>query len=113
MTAAELAAPAAYAWPLSVRPGQPVAIHAAGPPTAAQVIVARIGARREVVWREEVTLAPHVMPDRAAAHGCGWPVAVSVPVAPEWHSGYYEVTVRTDAGRVAHEAVCFFVVRAL
>ena len=50
-----LAEPAAYAWPQSVVPGESVGIHAAGPATGARVTVARIGARREVVWRANAT----------------------------------------------------------
>ena len=107
-----LAESAVYAWPQSVVGGDTVGIHAAGPPTAAQLTIARLGGRREVVHREAIDLQPHPVPDDAAVRGCGWPVTVEVPVDPSWPSGYYEVVVRTDASRVAHEAVGFFVVRA-
>ena len=112
MDASPLAEPAAYAWPQSVLPGETVGIHAAGPPTPALVTVARIGARREVVWTGECTLEPHMVPADAAAKGCDWPVSIDVPVGADWRSGYYEVSVATNAGRRAHEAVAFFVVRA-
>lgn len=107
-----LAEPAVYAWPQSVVGGDVVGIHAAGPPTPAQLTIARLGGRREVVHREAVDLQPHPVPDDAAVAGCGWPVTVEVAVDPSWPSGYYEVVVRTDASRVAHEAIGFFVVRA-
>src|SRR6476469_5231022 len=106
------AEPVAYAWPLSVAPGEPVALYAAGPPVQARVVVARIGAHREVVWSGSVDVEPHPVPERAAADGCGWPIALEIPTAPDWRSGYYELALVSDAGRVAHEAVAFFVVRS-
>ncbi len=112
MDPSPLAEPAAYAWPQSVLPGTSVGLHAAGPATAATVTVARMGARRDVVWTGECSLEPHVVPGDAAADGCGWPVTLEIPVGTDWRSGYYEVAVATNAGRRAHEAVAFFVVRA-
>ncbi|MGZ4711959.1 MAG: N,N-dimethylformamidase beta subunit family domain-containing protein [Acidimicrobiia bacterium] len=108
----DLAAPAAYCWPLSVTPGEPVALHASGPAVDAVVTVRRIGTRRESVWSSELRLEALEMPDGAAAHGCGWPISLEIPTERSWRSGYYEVAVATDAGRIAHEAVAFFVVRA-
>ena len=110
--AAPLSEPAVYAWPQSAVRGERVAIHAAGPRMAAQIIVARIGARREVVWRHECVLEPHDVPDGADANGCDWPATTELTIDPSWPSGYYEVVVRTDANRSTHEAVGFFVVRA-
>jgi hypothetical protein len=107
-----LAEPAVYAWPQSAVAGEAVGIHVAGPPATGRLTIARIGARREVVHREEVEVLPHPVPDDAARAGCGWPRATQVTVGAEWPSGYYEVVVRTDAARIAHEAVGFFVVRA-
>jgi hypothetical protein len=107
-----LTEPAVYAWPQSAVGGDVVQIHAAGPAATAQLTVARIGAHREVVHRDSVDLEPHPVPDGAAAHGCDWPPAARLTIDPGWPSGYYEVVVRTDAGRSAHEAVGFFVVRA-
>ena len=110
--ASPLTEPAVYAWPQSAIAGERVAIHASGPPVGAQIVVARIGAKREVVWRRECTLEPHEVPDDADAQGCRWPAAAEVVVDPEWRSGYYEVVVRTDANRSTHEAVGFFVVQS-
>ena len=112
MDPSPLAEPAAYAWPHSVLPGESVDLHAAGPAVPAVVTVARMGARRDVVWTGECTLEPHTVPGDAAANGCGWPVTLAIPVGTDWRSGYYEVSVATNAGRRAHEAVAFFVVRA-
>ena len=107
-----LSEPTVYAWPQSAVAGERIGIHAAGPAVNAHVTVARIGARREVVWRGECTLEQHAVPDRSAANGCGWPATVELAVGDDWRSGYYEVVVRTDSARSAHEAIAFFVVRA-
>jgi hypothetical protein len=107
-----LAAPALYAVPLSVLPGGAVTLHAAGPTTPARVTVARIGARRDVVWTGDVRVGPHEVPADAAARGCDWPVVAEILVDTDWPSGYYEVALATEGGRIAHEAVACFVVRA-
>src|SRR3989442_1668424 len=81
-----------YATSTSVSPGQTVDLHLAATVPLVSLEIARVGARREVVWRREGLRAePHAVPDDAAANGCGWPVAVSVPIEPTWRSGYYEV----------------------
>jgi hypothetical protein len=58
------------------------------------VEVARDGLEREVVWRATgCTAGAHEIPDGASEHGCGWPVAVEIPTAATWRSGYYAVTL--------------------
>jgi len=106
-----LTEPWVYAWPQSVAPGDTVALRAAGPPAAAEVRIARIGLRREVVWTGKVTVEPHDLPEQAAAEGCPWPDTAVVEVPSTWRSGFYEVTLRTRAG-FPHDAVGFFVVRS-
>ena len=103
--------PWVYAWPQSVVAGDHVGLRVAGPACRGRVQIARIGARREVVWNDVVDVVAHDIPDDADAAGCRWPDAVRVEVPASWRSGYYEVTVRTDVG-ARHEAVGFFVVRA-
>jgi hypothetical protein len=105
-----LSEPWIYAWPQSVQAGETVALRAAGPPCPGEVRVTRIGAKREVVWREAITIEPHDLPDDAAAHGCGWPDAATIEVPDAWRSGYYEVSLRTNAP-MQRETVGFFVVR--
>jgi hypothetical protein len=106
-----LTEPWVYAWPQSVQPGDTVALRAAGPAAAAELQIARIGLRREVVWSADVTIEPHDLVDRAAAVGCLWPDTATVEVPASWRSGYYEVSLRTRVG-VRHDTVGFFVVRA-
>lgn len=109
-----LGEPAIYAWPQSAVAGERVELFAAGPArVAAKVSVTRIGVRRETVWRGDIELEPHTLAPngRTATHGCDWPAAAELVIDPEWRSGYYEVVLRSDAGRSAHEAIGFFVVR--
>jgi len=103
--------PWVYAWPQSVEAGSSVTVHASGPATDAQLEVACVGARRDVVTRAPITLTPHDIPDDADTGGCDWPVTATVATETSWPSGYYEVVVRTDVANVTHEAVGFFVVR--
>ncbi len=107
----EPSVPWVYAWPQSVQAGDTVAIRAAGPPLPAEVRVVRIGVRPEIVWTTTVELAPHDVPDDAAAHGCPWPDAATLEIPERWRSGYYEVVLRAGP-EFRHEAVGFFVVRA-
>ena len=101
-----------YCWPQSVAPGGSVALHlssAGGRPV--EVEIARVGATREVVWRDTVPAGDHPTPLDAATNGCDWPAAASVTVGPDWRSGYHEVLLTIDVdGRLRQERA-FFVVR--
>lgn len=58
------------------------------------VEIERWGALREVVWasagHDGQLLEPPVDAD---SNGCGWPVAVEIPVDASWRSGFYLVTL--------------------
>ena len=81
--------------------------------------VARVGQERVEVWRREgVIIGEHPYPDDAYASGCGWPVAFTIDVDPGWASGFYEVSLRAEAGDSADPEIdevatseAFFVVR--
>ena len=85
------------------------------------VEIIRLGAKAERVWTSaSVTGREHPVPEDASSHGCRWPAALTLPIPPEWRSGYYQVSLRTsDSGgkfiqrntRTA-EGSCFFVLRA-
>src|SRR6202451_4496452 len=99
--------------PQSGRPGGQVGLHlssAAGRPV--RVEVARVGARREVVFSADAVAAgEHQTPPDAASKGCGWPVALALDVDPTWRSGYYEVVMEIDVGDTVRRDYAFFVVR--
>jgi hypothetical protein len=102
-----------YCWPQSVEAGQAVGLHlssaGARPVT---VEVARIGATRDIVFRDEaVPAGDHPTPLGAAQTGCGWPAAMALTVDPAWRSGYYEVTLEIDVDGKHRLDHAFFVVR--
>jgi hypothetical protein len=102
-----------YCWPQSATAGSVVGLHLSSPgarPVAVEV--ARVGAEREVVWRDPtVPAGDHPTPRGAAQEGCGWPVAVEIPVEPGWRSGYYEVQLEVEVDGNLRRNHAFFVVR--
>ena len=80
-----------YCWPQSVCAGGQVGLHmssSGGRPVSVEV--ARVGARREVVFSAEAVAADeHQTPEEATSNGCGWPTALMLEVDPSWRSGYY------------------------
>ena len=77
-----------------------------------RVEVARVGGRREVVFRADAVAADeHETPKDASSKGCGWPVALTLDVDPAWRSGYYEVVMEIDVGEKVRRDHAFFVVR--
>ncbi len=99
-----------YCVPLSVEPGGPVSLHTgvtrrlrAGAVEAASrelgfaVEVARVGAKREVLWQADGLIAkPHPVPAEACARGAGYPESLVVPTRADWPSGFYEVRLRAQ-----------------
>jgi hypothetical protein len=99
---------AAYCWPRSVAPGQPVGLHISGDAASLDVTVARDGADPHTVWQVvDIPCSSHPAPEHASATGCAWPAALEIPVG-DWPSGYYAVTVTGGGER----ADAFLVVRA-
>jgi hypothetical protein len=104
----------AYCGRLSYRTGENVEVHVSTKAAAYDVVVERWGATRVEVWRSSAPLTGtfHEPPADADARGCGWPVALEIPVAHDWRSGFHLVTLTAHgaaAGRdVAHAG---FVVR--
>jgi hypothetical protein len=103
----------AYADRVSYQAGDRVGLQVSTSAARFSVEVARVGARRQVVWeREGVAGAEHPVPADASSHGCRWPAALEVPVAAAWPSGYYQVLLRAEDGGREARAEAFFVVRA-
>ena len=97
----------AYCWPRSADPGQAVGLHVSTDAAGFEVTVTRDGAESLEVWRGTGSADHHTTPADASANGCGWPVALDIPIG-DWPSGYYAVTL--SAGDERAEA--FLVVRA-
>src|SRR5688500_1652424 len=102
-----------YCWPQSVRAGEQVGLHlSSSGGRRVRVEVARIGYRRDVVFRSDAVAADeHATPRDAASVGCGWPAALTLDVDPTWRSGYYEVVLEIDVGEKVRRDHAFFVVR--
>ena len=101
-----------YCWPQSVAGGEDVGLHlssSGGRPV--RVEVARVGWKRDVVFKGTVEADEHPTPPNAAAEGCGWPVAHTIATDHAWRSGYYEVVLEIDVGEKIRRDYAFFVVR--
>ena len=102
--------PQGYADQLSYVPGDVVKLHVSSP-APYTVEVARLGEKREVVWRDDDRpAAPHPVPADASSHGCRWPAALSFRVPHDWRSGYYAARL-TAKGSPPAATELFFVVR--
>lgn len=114
-----------YCVPLSVEPGQRVALHAAatqrlrhGAVGAAEhalhfgLEVARIGAERHVVKRVDGLVAkPHDVAADAYARGAEFPALATIDVGRDFPSGYYEARLRAQRadGTRVERCACFVV----
>ena len=98
--------PACYTDRLSVRPGERFDLHASSATPDCRLEIARVGAGRQVVLSQPVTVGDHPTPPEADRNGCGWPVAASVKVGADWRSGYYDIVLTDAAGEEAHHFVC-------
>jgi hypothetical protein len=99
---------------LSYLPGEEVRFHTSTSASRYSIEIARVGSRRELVWRKTgLRGALHPTPPEAFARGCGWPAALGVRIPRDWRSGYYAVTLLADdADGAPLEWDHFFVVRA-
>ena len=102
-----------YPGSLSVAPGESLDLHVSTRAASWSVRIERWGVERVVVYEEAgLTGEFHEPPADADANGCDWPVALEVPVAEDWKSGFYLVTLTAEgaepARAVAHAG---FVVR--
>ncbi|HEV3021749.1 MAG TPA: N,N-dimethylformamidase beta subunit family domain-containing protein [Pirellulales bacterium] len=111
----------AYTDRLSYLSGEEVALHVSTSAGKYAVEVARLGAKRDVVWsKQELPGTAYPVPDDASAQGCCWPVALKLPIPADWKTGYYAVRLSvTDRGgeftqrnRRTAEGEAFFVVRS-
>lgn len=114
LAAAEPAYLEAYPTLPSCVAGQTQGLHVSTRATSFNVEVSRIGAVPVSVWRREgVAGASFPVPADASSRGCGWPVAVRVPIDRSWRSGYYQARLTAkDAQGKPTEAVTGFVVRS-
>jgi len=99
---------------MSYDPGQEVAVHVHTTADTYDLRVLRDGAEPATVLRlDGLPGAAHSTPADSYAAGCGWPVALTIPVGDAWPSGFYLIIVGiTDEHGRRHEREHFFVVRS-
>ncbi len=102
---------ACYTNTLSVRAGARFDLHASGEGKAI-LEIARVGAARHVVLRDELVLHEQAAPDRADMHGCNWPVTKTITTGSDWLSGYYDITLTGADGEISHHFICIRTNRA-
>ena len=101
-----------YTDQLSYAPGDTVRLHTSTAAEQFRVEIARLGAKREVVWsKADVPGKKHAVPNNASSHGCQWPRSVDVPVSNDWKSGHYSVRFTAAGAGKPSPAEAFFVVR--
>jgi hypothetical protein len=89
----------AYCAELSYSPGDTMALHVASRVDRYDISIHRWGAELELVWAAtDLEGVEQPIPHDADANGCGWPVAVVVPIGEAWLSGFYLITL------TAHDA---------
>src|SRR4051794_25802528 len=89
---------------LSYAPGETVRISVCTNAPHYDVEVIRDGATPQTIFaRSGLAGEWHDTPDECSITGCGWPVSLEIPVAPEWPPGGY--ILRTRAGSDMHEHV--------
>lgn len=95
-TVAARAAVEGYPDQRSYQAGDVIRFHVSTTAPRINVEIARLGPERTVVWKKQgLPGALHPIPEDASSHGCRWPVSFTLPVPPEWPSGYY--TARLEA----------------
>jgi hypothetical protein len=90
----------AYPDRTSVTAKEDLAFHTSTTAAEYSLEIARIGAKREVVFQKSGIPGggAHPIPEHASANGCGWPISFSMPVPAEWKSGYYTATFKVSDG---------------
>jgi hypothetical protein len=98
---------ALYTDRFSVSPGESFAIHATADDGPCRVEIARVGADRQTVLRQDnVRIGTFATPPNADSRGCDWPVALTVQAGANWRSGYYDIVLTDSSGAAAHHFVC-------
>ncbi len=90
----------AYPDRTSVAANEDLAFHTSTTAAEYSLEIARIGAKREVVFQKSGIPGGgvHPIPEHASANGCGWPISFSMPVPSEWKSGDYTATFKVSDG---------------
>ncbi len=98
----------------SYAPGDTVNLHVSTSLPKVTLELWRDGVERREVWRHDnFPGVLHATPDDCSVRGCGWPVALTLAVSPDWRSGGYILRISgiaADGKPLEHHHV--FIVRA-
>ena len=98
---------------MSYEAGDVVRLHVSATRACWSLRIFRDGASPECVFeRADLPGERHPVPGNAHAGGCGWPVALDIPVADHWKTGFYIAVLRIEEGQDLFESDAFFVVRS-
>ena len=101
---------AAYCWPQSVRPGQPVTLFCYSSSKRFSLRVIRQGAADQIILEKAGVEGRHQeMSEQLSIDGCGWQPSFEISTDRNWPTGFYLVELALDDGTIAH---AFFVVRS-
>jgi hypothetical protein len=101
-----------YSDQISYQAGDRIGLHISTAARKYSVEIARVGARREVVWSQQgLPGAQHPIPETASTHGCNWPAALTLQVPGDWRSGYYSAILRGEAKGQAAVGELYFIIR--
>jgi hypothetical protein len=104
--------PEGYTDQLSYAPGDVVKFHVSCAAPTFRLEIARLGAKRDVVYREQHPGKAYPVPADASARGCRWPAACALRIPDDWRSGYYSVRLSAgESGKKPLATETFFVVR--
>ena len=97
---------------MSYEAGDVIRLHVSATRSTWSLTVYRDGASpQRVLQRQDLPGERHAVPEDAYASGCGWPVALTIPVDEDWASGLYIVVLGIGDGSDRFESDAFFVVR--
>lgn len=110
-----------YPGDISYAPGDEAAFHISTTSPVYDIEIARLGVERKIVFEKKKIEGglEFAVPEKAAAEGCGWPVAYRMKIPGDWQTGYYEARLKISdtGGRFSQwntrtaEGGFFFVVR--
>lgn len=97
-----------YTGKMSCAQGESMPLHVSTTLPKYAIRITRVGAKPQLVWEKaEQPGKDFPTPPDAALHGCGWPVALEVPVGKDWRSGIYRLVLEGDGASTES----FFIVR--
>jgi hypothetical protein len=94
---------------LTYAPGEILRLHLMSTAPKARVRILRDGIQPETLWDELLDATFSETPADCSVSGCGWPVALELPLPMEWVSGVYVIRSEIDG----HSSEHMFVLRAV